>query len=277
MNAAQLLDATVSGHGPRTVLFGNGFASSQRAWDAIVRYVPAGWRVVRFDYVGTTSATASHWMPERYETYEGHADDLMRLLVHLDVRDAVFVGHSMSGMIGALASVQAPDRLTHLLMIGASACYTDHAGYEGGFSASAIATTLQQVSTDVAAWMAGFGGRLIGRDAGDDQLRAYFRCFDDMRRDVAACLLHSILKSDYRALLPRVNAATTIVQAAEDIVVPRAAAEFLAAHTQCRRLHILPTAGHLPHVTHAERIIPILIDVLHHHVPAAHAPADTPS
>lgn len=262
MLPAQLLSATVVGDGPHTVIFGNGFATTQRAWDAIVPHVPASWRIVRFNYVGTTPESAPHWIPDRYRGFEGHVDDLCRLLAQLDVRNAVFVGHSMSGMIGALASVQAPERLAHLVMIGASACYADHDGYTGGATPEAITDTLRYLDADAAAWMAGFSGAIMGSDAREEQIQAFVACFAGMRRDISAALVRSLLRSDYRDMLADVAAETTIVQPADDVIVPVAAAEFLARQTRCTGLHILPIPGHLPHVTHPSLIAPIIRGVL---------------
>jgi sigma-B regulation protein RsbQ len=258
MNPAQLLDATVTGSGPRTVVFGNGFATTQRAWDAIVPHVPAGWRVVRFDYVGTTPGTTPQWIPERYASYAGHADDLRRLLVHLDVRDGVFVGHSMSGMVGAIVAADAPERLAHLLMLGASPCYANIDDYHGGFAPEEIDEVLRQVDADLAAWMAGFGGLAMGRDAKAHQLHAYTATFLAMRPDIGRTLVHSIFRSDHRALLERVTAETTIVQTAEDAAIPLTVFEYLVAHTPCTSQHVLPVSGHLPHVTHPQLLAPIV-------------------
>jgi sigma-B regulation protein RsbQ len=265
MNPAQLLDATVTGDGPHTVVFGNGFATTQRAWDATVPHLPAGWRIVRFDYVGTTPSTTAHWIQERYGTYAGHADDLIRLLVHLNVHDAVFVGHSMSGMVSALASIRMPERLSHLLMVGASACYADRDDYRGGFTTEALDDLLRRVDHDLAAWMAGFSGSLMGRDARTHQLHEYMETLLAMRPDVGRTLLHSIFRSDYRDILGSIPARTTLVQTSDDVAVPLAAAEHLARHTRCNGLHVLPTSGHLPHITHPDLLLPILLDVLEQH------------
>jgi sigma-B regulation protein RsbQ len=265
MNPAQLLNATVVGNGPHTVLFGNGFATTQNAWDAVLPQVPDGWRVVCFDYVGTTAASAPHWIPDRYRTYAGHADDLQRLLVHLDVRNAVFVAHSMSGMVGALASIRLPERLSHLVMIGASACYANRDDYLGGCTQLEIDALLHRIDSDLAAWMAGFSGPMIGRDATPHQLQRYLDGMLALRPDIGRTLLHSIFRSDYRDLLEHVAADTTILQTDEDLAVPMSAAEYLAHHTRCRGFHVLAASGHLPHVTHPELVAPLLAAVLTAH------------
>lgn len=262
MNCAQLLGATVEGTGPRTVVFANGFATTQRAWDAIVAIVPPDWRIVRFDYVGTTPATTARWMPERYATYDGHVDDLCRLLAELEVRSAVFVGHSMSGMIGALASIRAPERFAHLVTVGASACYENHPGYEGGYSREELDELLRQADADLASWMGGFGPLSMGRDATPHMLQEYLETLQAIRPDIGRTLLRSIFDSDYRDVIRRVMARTTIVQTAHDVAVPLAAAEFLVRHTPSTGMHLLRASGHLPHITHPDLVTPVILDVL---------------
>jgi sigma-B regulation protein RsbQ len=265
MNPAKLLQSTVSGEGPHTVVFGNGFATTQRAWDAIVTQLPSTWRVLRFDFVGTTPATTPQWITERYATYEGHADDLARMLAHFDIRNAIFVGHSMSGMVSALASRRVPERLSHLLMVGASPCYLEQGDYRGGFSPEAIDELLELVNADLAAWMAGFSRTLWGQDAAPHQLQQYMQTLLAMRPDIGRTMLHSIFRSDYRAMLADVPASTTVVQTADDVAVPITAAEHLARHTRCTGLHVLPVSGHLPHITHPQLLLPIVLSALDDH------------
>lgn len=273
MHPAQLLSATVMGDGPRTVVFGNGFATTQQAWDAVVSALPTGWRVLRFDFVGTTPATSPQWITERYATYDGHADDLARLLTAYDVRDAVFVGHSMSGMIGALASMLVPERLAHLLLVGASACYLEDGAYHGGFTASEINTLLDRASGDLAAWMAGFSGRAMGPDAQAHHLHCYVETVRAMRPDIGRTMLHSMFLSDFRQRLADIPARTTVVQSQHDVAVPVTAGRYLAEHTACEGLHLLPVTGHMPHVTHPALLAPLVHRVLEAHAePPSHRP-----
>ena len=258
MSFRHLLSAEFRGDGPRTVVFGNGLATTKAAWDALLASVPDGWRVLRFDYVGTTPASANSWINERYTSYAGHADDVVRLLAECELREVLFVGHSMSGMIGALAAANAPDRIAHLLMIGASPCYRQDSGYPGGFSSSQIAELLQRAEADLAAWMGGFAPVVLGADATPRQLDDYLQALLAIRPDIGHTLLRSVFLSDYRHLLTSVPADVTIVQGTDDIAVPTAVGQYLAEHLRCRAYHELDVPGHLTHVTHPSLVAPIL-------------------
>lgn len=258
MSSCQLLAATIQGDGPRTVVFGNGLSTSQSVWDSLLPQVPSGWRVVRFDYVGTTPPSVDAWLPHRYDSYAGHVDDLIRLLVELDARDVLFVGHSTSGMVGALASALAPERFGHLVMIGASPCYRRDADYDGGFSDDAINDLLVRAETDLAAWMGGFAPIMLGRDATPRQLEELSAALQAIRPDIANTLLRSVFLSDYRAALASVISDVSLVHGRDDVAVPLHVGRYLEQRLPCRAFYELDVPGHLPHITHPAVLAPIL-------------------
>ena len=50
----------------------------------------------------------------------------------------IFVGHSVSAMIGVLAAVAGPDRFAKLVLVGPSPRYIDDGAYVGGLRADII-------------------------------------------------------------------------------------------------------------------------------------------
>jgi len=252
------LSVTIQGEGPNTIVFGNGLSTTQQVWSQVLSYVPADWRVVRFDYVGTTPATSAHWDAARYQSYAGHAADLGGLLARLEAPRLLFVGHSMSGMIGALAEVSAPGSMSELFMIGASPSYVNREDYHGGFSADDVDGLLRSVDADLAAWMAGFGPMALGRDATSHQLADFRDTLLALRPDIGRMLLRSIFTSDHRDVVPNIRCPVSVVQNADDVAVPVAVGEWLAARTHCVLHEVLPVSGHLPHVTHPTLLGPLL-------------------
>lgn len=258
MHPDQMLSVSIHGQGPCTIVFGNGFSTSQQSWEQILPYVPPSWRVVQFDYVGTTPATTPHWLGERYRTYEGHADDVRRLLQEHAWQPVLFVAHSMSGMIGALTASMAPGLITELFMIGASPCYIELDTYPGGFARDAIEGLLRSADADLAAWMAGFGPLALGDQATSHQLSEYRDTLLAIRPDIGRTLMRSIFESDYRDLVPRIPCPVTIIQSADDVAVPLPVGEWLAQRTRCIEHRVLPVRGHLPHITHPALIGPLI-------------------
>lgn len=252
---ARRLNATIEGEGPRTLVFANGFCTTPDAWDAVRLAVPAGWRVLRFQYVGNPGTDEGAWAARRYATLHGHADDLVALLEQLDVRDALVIGHSMGGMVGALAHVAAPARIGRLVMIAASPRYVDVPGeYVGGFDRATIDRLYADADADLAAWMGGFAPLVAGREASAEVVGGYVNHLRSMRPDVARLMLRSFFDSDFRDLLPRVRCPVTVLQPARDAAVPLAVGEYLARTLPRATLRVLDVTGHLPHVTHPEHV-----------------------
>ena len=75
----------------------------------------------------------------------------MQISRELDLRDVVFVGHSVSAMIGILAAGAEPDRFGTLVLIGPSPRYVDDGDYHGGFSEADIADLLDAMDATTSA------------------------------------------------------------------------------------------------------------------------------
>lgn len=271
LDPVRSLRATVTGDGPRTLVLGNGFCTDRSSWDAVRAALPADWRVVGYEYAGAAASDPAAWDPERHATLHGHADDVVALLAALDVRDAVFVGHSMSGMVGLLARLAAPARIGRVAVVSCSPRYVDDpaTGYVGGFSAEAVDASIAQADADLAAWMAGFVPALLGPETTPQLVRDYAGQLLGMRPDITRTMLRAIFRADFRAVIPRVDGPVHVVQPELDATAPATVGAWLARTLPHGMLHPLPTRGHLPHLTHPALVAEVLRDVL-----ARHAAAD---
>src|SRR5690349_14347407 len=119
----------VIGRGPRTMVLAHGYGCDQNMWRYIVPAFENDYRIVLFDYVGHGKSAASAFNPERYATLQGYADDVLAICEALAIHDAVFVGHSVSCMIGILAAQKDPTRFGSLVLIAPSPCYVSDDDY----------------------------------------------------------------------------------------------------------------------------------------------------
>ncbi len=120
------------------MVFAHGFGCDQHMWRFVAPTFEDRYRVVLFDYLGNGGSDPAAYDSERYAALGGYADRRARRSVRaLDLHDVVFVGHSVSAMIGVLAAIEEPDRFSRLVLVGPSPRYIDDDGYVGGFSASA--------------------------------------------------------------------------------------------------------------------------------------------
>lgn len=121
-------NVTLSGAGERSMMFAHGFGCDQTMWEPVANDMANDFQVILFDYVGHGRSDVSAYAAERYSSLQAYADDVVEIGLALDLRDAVFVGHSVSAMIGALASLKAPTMFTDLVMVGPSPRYIDDEG-----------------------------------------------------------------------------------------------------------------------------------------------------
>lgn len=244
------------------VVLANGFCTSTASWDAVAATLPATWRVIRFEYVGTAGTPAEAWIPGRHTTLEGHAADVVSMLRTLAVKDVVFVGHSMSAMIGALVWQAAPELIGRLVMLGASPRYIDDVGYWGGFTELQIDALVEAASIDLERWIAGFAPVALGEQATRAHLDHFVGNLLEMRPDIERDMVRLVFQVDMRALIPTIACPVELLQSHFDAAVPPIVGVWLQKRFPNATLDVLPVNGHVPQMTHpavvADRLNAIL-------------------
>src|SRR5688572_19822265 len=152
----------IRGRGTRPIVFSHGFGCDQNMWRFMTPMFEPGYRVVLFDHVGAGSSDVSAYDPVKYGTLEGYAADVVELCEELDLEDVVFVGHSVSAMIGVLAARRAPERFGALVLVGPSPRYLDDEGYRGGFSRKDIDELLDSLDSNYLGWSSAMAPAIMG-------------------------------------------------------------------------------------------------------------------
>ena len=119
-------------------MFAHGYGCDQNMWRFVEPAFKADFSTVLFDHVGAGRSDLKAYDRRKYSTLSGYADDVIEIGRALGLKDAIFVWHSVSAMIGVLAANKAPDLFESLVLVGPSARYIDDFGYVGGFSAQQI-------------------------------------------------------------------------------------------------------------------------------------------
>src|ERR1700723_4394435 len=104
MSVIERNNVQVSGRGERAMVFAHGFGCDQNMWRFVAPEFEKDFRVVLFDQVGAGGSDLSAYDPRKYSTLSGYADDLVEIGTEWSLPAAVFDGHSVSAMIGVLAS-----------------------------------------------------------------------------------------------------------------------------------------------------------------------------
>ncbi len=245
----------IDGVGTVPVVLGHGFGSDKGVWDTLLSCLPQGFRYIRYDLAGFGSAadTCIRYDPGRYDSLFAYVDDLIQLLQTLpDCRgqQVIYIGHSVSSMIGAIAAIAQPELFQQLILISASPYYLREPNYPGGLTQSDLDELFNAMATNYQAWAAGFAPELFGME--DLALLADFsRPLFHLPPDIALRTLRMIFESDWRSLVDKIRTPVHLIQARDDFVVPQEVGLWLHEHIPGSTLDWIDARGHLPHLTHA--------------------------
>jgi len=244
----------VSGPGKRTMMFAHGFGCDQTMWETVARNFEGEFRVVLFDYLGHGRSDASAYSAERYASLDAYAEDVVAIGRALDLEAAVFVGHSVSAMIGALASLKAPDMFSELVMVGPSPRYIDDEGYRGGFSREQIDELLEFLAENHLGWSAAMAPAIMGNadrpELGSRLENSFCRTDPDIARDFA----RATFLSDNRSDLGGISTRTLVLQCSDDIIAPLAVGEYIHAALPHSEFRLLQATGHCPNLSAPEEV-----------------------
>jgi sigma-B regulation protein RsbQ len=250
MDIVARLNVHVSGQADaQPMVFAHGFGCDQNMWRHVHPRFADSYRIVLFDYVGAGSSDLSAYDPHRYSSLGAYADDVVELCRALELRDVIFVGHSVSAMIGLLAAERAPELFAHLVMVGPSPRYIDDSGYHGGFSETDIAELLDSLASNYLGWSSAMAPAIMGRpdrpELGTELTESFCRTDPDIARDFARVTF----TSDNRADLEQVSTPTLVLQCRQDVIAPMSVGEYVRDHMPNAQLVVLDATGHCPNLS----------------------------
>jgi sigma-B regulation protein RsbQ len=233
----------------RPMLFAHGFGCDQNMWRFVAPEFEDDFRVVLFDHVGAGGSDVSAYDPEKYSSLKGYARDVLEICEALDLRDVVLVGHSVSAMIGMLATIEEPDRFAQLVMVGPSPRYIDDESYVGGFSAADIRELLDSLDSNYLGWSTAMAPVIMGNpdrpELGEELTESFCRADPAIARRFAEVTF----LSDNRADLGRVRTPTLVLQCSNDVIAPKAVGDYVHAAIQGSTLVTLQAVGHCPNLS----------------------------
>jgi sigma-B regulation protein RsbQ len=231
------------------MVFAHGFGCDQNMWRHVAPRFADDFRIVLFDHVGAGGSDLSAYDPQRYASLDGYAQDVIELCRELELRDVVFVGHSVSAMIGLLAAERAPELFARLVMVGPSPRYIDDGDYVGGFSAADIEELLDSLASNYLGWSSAMAPAIMGRpdrpELGAELTESFCRTDPTIARHFARVTF----TSDNRADLARVATPTLVLQCRDDVIAPVAVGEYVRDHLPHATLTLLAATGHCPNLS----------------------------
>jgi sigma-B regulation protein RsbQ len=237
------------------MVFAHGFGCDQNMWRHVSPAFEDEFRIILFDHVGAGGSDLKAYDPAKYSTLEGYADDVVEIGNELGLREAVFVGHSVSAMIGLLAALKAPGMFKSLVMVGPSPRYIDDENYVGGFKQQQIVELVDFLAENHMGWSTAMAPVIMGNpdrpSLGEELTNSFCRTDPDIAKEFARVTFNS----DNRADLAKVSIPTLILQCSEDVIAPLAVGEYVHEQIRNSKLVILKATGHCPNLSAPEEVI----------------------
>jgi sigma-B regulation protein RsbQ len=243
------------GNGRQPMMFAHGFGCDQNMWRFLTPAFEDYYKIVVFDYVGAGKSDLQAYNAERYSNLNGYALDVIEVCSALELTDVIFVGHSVSSMIGVLAAIKQPDYFSKLILIGPSPYYINEPGYKGGFEKKDIEELLDTMDKNYIGW-ANFMAPAIMKNPDRPELAMELTgsfCSTDPK--VARQFAQATFFSDNRKDLLKVDKPSLIMQCTDDIIAPYEVGDYVHAHLANSRLTVLKATGHCPHMSHPQETI----------------------
>lgn len=244
------------------MLFAHGFGCDQGMWRFVEPSFRAGHRTVLFDHVGAGAADLACYDPARYDSLGQYADDVLDICTELGLEQAVFVGHSVSAMIGVLAAIKAPHVFSRLVLVCPSPCYIDDGDYVGGFSRDDIASLLDFLDDNFVAWSGAMAPAIMGNPERPELGRELANSFCRTDPTAARQFARVTFLSDNRRDLGLLRTPALILQAADDAIAPPAVGRYLHQALHGSTLVRMAARGHCPNLSAPQETVAAIRDYL---------------
>ncbi len=256
MNILQRNNVKISGPEDRqAIVFAHGFGCDQNMWRFVAPAFADDYRVVLFDHVGAGGSDLSAYHPSRYDSLQGYARDVLEICRELGAKDAVFVGHSVSAMIGVLAAVEEPSIFESLVLVGPSPRYINDGDYVGGFGQEDIDGLLESLDSNYLGWSSAMAPVIMGNsdrpELGSELTNSFCRTNPEIARHFARVTF----SSDNRADLPRVTARALVLQCSEDVIAPQHVGEYVHRQIPGSTLVLMKATGHCPNLSAPDELV----------------------
>jgi sigma-B regulation protein RsbQ len=246
------------GKGEQPMVFAHGFGCDQNMWRFITPAFEDDYKLVLFDYVGAGGSDITAYNPDRYSTLDGYAKDIIEICEELELYDVILVGHSVSSMIGVLASIREPERFSRLILVGPSPSYINDGDYVGGFNREDIEGLLQMMEKNYMGWASYLAPAIMANAERPELAHELETSFCSTDPVIARQFAIATFFSDNREDLEKVTVPSLIMQCSEDIIAPVEVGKYLHKKLANSTFAQMKATGHCPHISHPDETIEVI-------------------
>jgi len=254
MSVRKRHNVNIYGRGETDIIFAHGYGCDQNMWRLLLPSFENDYRIIVYDLVGSGRSDLSAYDRKKYGTLEGHARDVLEIASELSSGPVIFVGHSVSAMIGLLAGIAEPERFRAQVMIGPSPCYINDGDYIGGFTRADIESLLDTVDSNYLGWASAMAPTIMGApdrpELGEELKNSFCRTDPEIAKHFARVTF----TSDNRADIGKLKTPALVLQCSDDVIAPRCVGEYLHKHLPNGTLRVIENIGHCPHLSAPEEI-----------------------
>jgi len=245
----------ILGEGSQVIMLAHGFGCAQSSWKYITDAFLEDYKIILFDYVGSGDSDLSQYDKRKYATLEGYACDVIDIIETLELSNVIFIGHSVSSMIGMIAALQLPEAFKKLVFIGPSPRYLNDRDYIGGFNIGDLETIFEHIAEDYVGWSKQLAPVVMDTPSKPELSDFLQECFEATDPSVALAFAMATFKADYRDKLKDLEVPSLTLQSSNDIMAPLSAGEFIYKNTPENFLVVMKATGHFPHISAPEETI----------------------
>jgi sigma-B regulation protein RsbQ len=235
--------------GSSTIVFAHGFGCDQNMWRLFAPSFADRYQTLLFDLVGGGESDLSAYNRMKYGTLHGYASDVLEIVEEFAAGPVIYVGHSVSAIIGMLAAIKAPEKFAANVMIGPSPSFINDATYAGGFSRNDIDELLRTLESNYLGWSSTMAPAIMGAANGPDMGEELTNSFCRTNPEIAKHFARVTFLADHRAELAEVTTPTLIVQSDDDFLAPISVGQYMHERIAGSSLSVVKNVGHCPHLS----------------------------
>lgn len=258
MNILRRNNVVIKGKGSQVIMFAHGFGCDQNMWRYVAPAFEDNYKIVLFDHVGAGGSDFSEFNPQKYDKLEGYADDIIELATTLKLQDVIFVGHSVSALIGIIASQKSSGLFKSLVLVAPSPSYINDGDYIGGFTKPEINELLESLDNNHLGWSMAMApivmANLDRNELGEELAHSFCRSDPQILKHFA----RTTFLSDKRELLSSVKIPSLIMQCSNDVIAPESVGEYMHQQMSSSQLVLMKATGHCPNLSAPEETIEVI-------------------